>query len=751
MTIKASIYRRLANLPMKRKFLMQTALVAAGIIALAVIAARLQYLDVINSRKHGLAVQSEMAIRVVQGYAARAESGELPLEQAQSQALATLATMQANGGVDYFFVTDQAPRMLMHPSRPDLTGKSVAEVLSPDGKAIFPAFVQAAQSGGGYVDYSWAKAGVEDPVPKTSYAVLYQPWGWVIGIGTYLDDAQKQALQFTAVMTLAGGVLVLLNLGIGWLIGSVVLESIGRALRAIQGVSRGQLDVRTGNHGRDEVGQMLKATDDMVHMLERFSQETQTMIRLHAAEDISHRMPEDFPGVYGQLAAGINTMMFEHLDAITDAIEVLQEYANGDLRRDARRLPGSRAILHEAMDAAKASLLAINSEIKRMAAAAASGDFSARGDEQAFQADFRVMVHGLNQMMATADENLTRLSAVLKAIAEGNLREARMEGQYHGVFARMRDDANATVQQLTAIVAGIKDAAAAISAASGEIASGNADLSRRTEQQAANLEETAASMEELTSTVRQNADHARQANQLAVGAASVAAQGGQVVGEVVETMAQIQGASNRIADIISVIDGIAFQTNILALNAAVEAARAGEQGRGFAVVATEVRSLAQRSATAAKEIKALIEDSTGKVASGAALAEQAGRTMGEIVASVQRVNDIMSEIAAASQEQASGIEQVNQTIAQMDQTTQQNAALVEEASAAARAMEEQAASLAQAVAVFQVDIPAATAAPAAPLPRRAADAEAPAAPARRPAPPRVAGNIALEESDWAEF
>ncbi len=165
-------------------------------------------------------------------------------------------------------------------------------------------------------------------------------------------------------MTVAGGVLVLLNLGVGWLIGSTVLGSVGRALAAVKGVSRGDLGVRTGEHGRDEVGQMLKATDEMVHMLERFSQQTQHMIGQHAGPDISHRMPEDFPGVYGELASGINTMMFEHLDAITDAIEVLQEYANGDLSRDARRLPGTRAVLHQAMDAAKASLLAINGEIK---------------------------------------------------------------------------------------------------------------------------------------------------------------------------------------------------------------------------------------------------------------------------------------------------------------------------------------------------------------------------------------------------
>ncbi|WP_230941150.1 methyl-accepting chemotaxis protein, partial [Xanthomonas translucens] len=420
---------------------------------------------------------------------------------------------------------------------------------------------------------------------------------------------------------------------------------------------------------------------------QRFSSETAQMIELHADKDMTHRMPLDFPGVYGDLSKGINTMMFEHLDAIVDAIAVLNEYANGDLRRDARRLPGSRAVLHQSMDAAKASLLTINTEIKRLAAAAAAGDFSARGDAQHFQHDFQAMVQGLNAMMEVSDRNLGKLSALLQSIAAGDL-TARMHGEFHGVFAQMRDDANATADQLTGIVGGIQTAAVSINAAASEIATGNDDLSRRTEQQAASLEETAASMEELTSTVKQNAEHARQANQLAVGAASVASQGGDVVSQVVTTMSGIETSSKKIADIISVIDGIAFQTNILALNAAVEAARAGEQGRGFAVVASEVRTLAQRSAGAAKEIKSLIDDSVTRVAEGSSLVRQAGQTMTEIVSSVQRVTDIMGEISAASQEQYAGIEQVNQTVTQMDEATQQNAALVEEATAAARSMED---------------------------------------------------------------
>jgi methyl-accepting chemotaxis protein len=296
---------------------------------------------------------------------------------------------------------------------------------------------------------------------------------------------------------------------------------------------------------------------------------------------------------------------------------------------------------------------------------------------------------------------LIEVQRVLGALSKGDLTE-KMAGTYSGDFGRMATDANATVEQLTQIVSQIKNSTGAINTAAKEIASGNSDLSSRTEQQAASLEETASSMEELTSTVKQNAENAKQANQLAIGAADVAQKGGDVVSKVVTTMNAINESSKKIVDIISVIDGIAFQTNILALNAAVEAARAGEQGRGFAVVAAEVRSLAQRSAGAAKEIKTLIGDSVEKVTNGSQLVEQAGKTMSEIVSSVKRVTDIMGEITAASQEQSTGIEQVNQTVTQMDEVTQQNAALVEEASAAARSLEEQADGLANAVALFKL-------------------------------------------------
>jgi methyl-accepting chemotaxis protein len=336
---------------------------------------------------------------------------------------------------------------------------------------------------------------------------------------------------------------------------------------------------------------------------------------------------------------------------------------------------------------------------------------------------------------------LRRALDVATAVAGGDL-TTRVDvdstcevGQLLGALKRMNDN-------LVATVGTVRGGTDAIALASGEVASGNRDLSARTEQQASALEETASSMEELTSTVKQNADNARQANTLAATASAVATKGGDVIEQVVDTMAQIHTASSRIVDIIGVIDGIAFQTNILALNAAVEAARAGEQGRGFAVVAGEVRNLAQRSAAAAKEIKALIDDSTSKVDTGSTLVREAGSTMGEIVDSVRRVADILGEITAASQEQSAGIEQINQAITQMDDVTQQNAALVEEAAAASQAMQDQAARLADAVAVFRLDAGAAA-------PARAV-APAPAPRLSKPAPKAPAQAVPVA-SDWEEF
>ncbi|WAW96468.1 methyl-accepting chemotaxis protein [Xanthomonas citri pv. malvacearum] len=502
----------------------------------------------------------------------------------------------------------------------------------------------------------------------------------------------------------SGGIAALaISALLAWLITRSLTRPLSQATRTAEAIAAGDLRNDVHTTATDETGRLLQAMDKMQLQLRNLIAAQTDMAKHHDNGQISFRIDATvFPGDYDRMANDTNALVASHVAVQNDLARIMGRYAIGELSEDMQPLPGEKAAFSNTMSQVKLNLSAMNHQIKHLAQAAANGDFSARGDVERFQFDFRVMVESLNQLMSTADGNLQSLSALLQSIAAGDL-TARMSGDFRGVFAQMRDDANATASQLAQIVGNIQQSAVSINAAATEIAAGNQDLSQRTEQQAANLEETAASMEELTSTVKQNAESARQANQLAIGAARVASEGGDVVGKVVDTMSGIEASSKKIADIISVIDGIAFQTNILALNAAVEAARAGEQGRGFAVVASEVRTLAQRSSGAAKEIKDLIDDSVQRVAEGSALVHSAGKTMGEVVASVQRVTDIMGEISAASQEQSAGIEQVNQTITHMDETTQQNAALVEEATAAARSMEEQAVQLTDAVAIFKID------------------------------------------------
>jgi methyl-accepting chemotaxis protein len=390
--------------------------------------------------------------------------------------------------------------------------------------------------------------------------------------------------------------------------------------------------------------------------------------------------------------------------------------------------------------------VAVENEVSGVVQAAGAGNFKARIPVEGKTGFFLSLAEGLNALMQTSDVGLGEVNRVLGAIAKGNLTE-KITADYSGTFGELKDYCNSTTESLSDIIGEIREAAETIFTASSEIAQGNSDLSSRTEQQAANLEETASSMEELTSTVKLNADNAKQANVLAEQASTVASDGGALIQQVVITMSSINESSQKIADIIGVIDGIAFQTNILALNAAVEAARAGDQGRGFAVVASEVRTLAQRSANAAKDIKALISDSVKKIENGNNLVGKSGDTMKEIVTAIKRVNDIMSEIAAASAEQSSGIEEVTTAVSQMDEMTQQNAALVEEAAAAAESLQSQADQLTQRVSQFRLSSDATHTArqPAARLSSPKSTARSPAASGKKLSPPKQ------QDDEWESF
>ncbi len=476
-----------------------------------------------DERRLDLIHVTDTAMSVVAEYNGLAKAGKMPVEEAKQQAIARLRAMRY-GTDGYLSVSLPNGVVVMHPIKPEMEGKSMADTKDAKGLYVFREISAVGKRGAGFIEYVWPKPGAEAPQPKLSYVAAFQPWDWIFTTGLYLDDIEA---AFHAELMKALGIV----LGVGLLMTVVMLRVAGSLQKQLGGE----------------------------------------------------------PALTSQIAA---------------------------------------------------------------------------------------------------------------RIAEGNLATAvaLRPGDEHSVLFAMQQ----MQSRLTGAIGSIRGSADSIAGAAKQIAAGNSDLSRRSEEQAASLQETAASMEQLTSTVRQSADNARQASRLAEGASEIAVRGGGIVSQVVTTMGDIKQASGKVVDIIAVIEGIAFQTNILALNAAVEAARAGEQGRGFAVVAGEVRTLAQRSATAAKEIKALIGNSAQRVEDGAVLVEGAGKAMDEIVEAVKRVTDLMGEMRAATEEQTGGIEQVNQAVSQMDQMAQQNAALVEEAAAAAASLEDQAAALHHAVGQFRL-------------------------------------------------
>jgi len=422
-------------------------------------------------------------------------------------------------------------------------------------------------------------------------------------------------------------------------------------------LGRGNLSVEfTPLQGKKEV--MNKSVDRMRGNLKGIVDSVNWVNGEHEKGNIDMTLRADmFKGQFAVLAESVNKIVGGHIDLNQKAMACVKAFGEGDFNAPLEQFAGQKAAINEIVEQVRSNLKALNEDAQMLAEAARDGRVSVRADASRHLGDYCKIVEGMNE----------------------------------------------TLDMIVDPISTAKMAAETINTAAKEIAQGNSDLSRRTEDQAANLEKTTASMDELSTTVKQNADNAIQANQLAISASEVAQKGGRMVSDVVDTMSAINQSARKIEDIISVIDGIAFQTNILALNAAVEAARAGEQGRGFAVVAGEVRNLAQRSAGAAKEIKELIGDSVSKTTEGTKQVETAGATMQEIVNSVKHVSDIIGEIAAASGEQSAGISQINEAIIKMDESTQQNTALVEEAAAAAESLMEQADELMNTMSVFSID------------------------------------------------
>ena len=517
-----------------------------------------------------------------------------------------------------------------------------------------------------------------------------------------MDTAVKHRLtQVTASRAFTVGVTLvalLVAIALSWVIARTLAALIGKAISVFEHIAAGRYDSHIDVDGTDEANQVLRSLDQMQRKL-RTQIETE---RAAAAENARIREALD------SISSGVMVADDDHMITyLNPSLERLLRNAEADIRRDlpafnATEIRGANIDVFHKNPNHQRTMLAALTQPHRFVMQLGGHTFAMTLNPVTNERNERIgtVVEWFDRTQEIAVEK--EMQDMLSAVVAGQLRRRIDLTGKSGFFESMSRGVNRLVENMVEVVSRVKQVAGEVHRGADEISSGNVNLSQRTEEQSSSLEETASSMEEMTTTVKQNADNAAQANQLALAARDQAEKGGTVVGQAVAAMSDINEASRRIADIIGVIDEIAFQTNLLALNAAVEAARAGEQGRGFAVVASEVRSLAGRSATAAKEIKELIQDSVRKVEDGSVLVTQSGQTLERIVSAVKKVSDIVAEIAAASREQAAGIEQVNRAVMQMDELTQQNAALVEQASAASQAMVEQVGGLNEMLARFDV-------------------------------------------------
>jgi methyl-accepting chemotaxis protein len=697
------------------------------------------------------------------------------------------------GKTGYIYALDARPgdtagTLVIHPAK---EGSNIIDAKDASGRAFIREIIEKRE---GSIVYPWKNEELGDKTARDKI-VLFEhvpEWNWVIGGGTYLDEFNETSRGVIGQLAIASLLaIVLLIVLISWLMRRMVARPLAEVDDVFDRIAQGNYRNHISVDRQDEIGIVQQSLQSMQIKLgfdlaetRRLAEETARI--LGALENSTANITisgADGNLIYmtpagkqllnsiggagfdaGKLVGGRVTDLITDPEAATKMNDAVERGADVDIMFNDHHL---RLAARPIIDAQGAHIgrvtqwadrsmeVAAEHEIEKIVQAALMGDYAPRINLAGKTGFFAALGEGLNEVLDSTARALTTTSEVLGRVSQGDLTR-KIDDDYTGIFGQLKDDTNTTVERLREVVGRIKEATEAINTAAQEIAAGNQDLSSRTEEQASSLEETASSMEELNATVRQNAESARQANELAGTSNEIATRGGQMVKQVVETMSGIQASSKKIADIVGVIDSIAFQTNILALNAAVEAARAGEQGRGFAVVATEVRNLAQRSATAAKEIKALIAESVDKVESGAQLVHEAGNTMDEVVSSFQQVAKLVVDISAASREQSSGIEQVTQAVSQMDEVTQQNAALVEEAAAAAESLEEQAQGLVQAVGMFKLNEGTTPNLPAPALrdvtPKRLAGSR-PVAPAKLASPGKQSApsHLTDDHDEWEEF
>ncbi|KAA3618467.1 MAG: HAMP domain-containing protein [Calditrichaeota bacterium] len=677
---------------------------------------------------------------VIKKFDQEVSQGNLSLEDAQ-KTIISLVEQIGYGEGTYFWINDLDHVVIIHPTVPTLNGKNVGS--DPKIGTLFREIVETCKKNEeGFLYYDWPKPGKDEPQPKTSFVKLYKPWGWIVGTGVYIDDVEKEVSAITTNIIGAFFIALIFIIAVGFFISKNLSNPIKKLSSAAEVAATGEIDVYLDIDSDDEIGSL--ATSFKL-LIESIASKAQTANQIAVGNldvdiiaisdsdvlakamitmkdslvDMQHDLnatiedqkmgeldsrchPEKFKGAYAELLGGVNETLDVVINPLLEGVEILQQYAKGDLQKGIRDLPGKQIMFTNGLNNIRQNLQALINESGRLTEAAEKGELETRGDEDKFEGGYKEIIVGINNTINNIMNPIKEAQSCLKRMALGDL-TVNMKGDYKGDHAKMKDHMNNTLSKLNELLQQVTIAADQVSSGSIQVSDNSQSISQGATEAASSLEETSASITEISQQSRKNAENSANANKVAVSSLKSAEVGNERMDKMVSAMSVINDSSNEISKIIKVIDEIAFQTNLLALNAAVEAARAGVHGKGFAVVAEEVRNLAQRSAKAAQETTDLIEGSVDKVKNGTQIANQTAEALTEIISGITEASSLVQEIATASNEQVAAIDQTSTALGQIDQVTQSQSAAAEEGAATSEELSAQAIQLKQIISKFKLN------------------------------------------------